>query len=86
MVVNYYGYTQENKTRVAFISLTEKDPESYINEMINQMDIKGWNLIRDTQDSIICEVLDREDYNDFMTDWKQCKKDLAPAKRRGIFN
>ena len=86
MVVNYYGYTEENKTRVAFISISEKDSENYINEMINQMDIKGWNLIRDTQDSIICEVLDKEDYNDFMKDWKQCKKDLAAAKRRGIFN
>ena len=85
MVVNYYGYTENNKTRVAFVSITEKDTESYIEEMINQMDMKGWDLIRDTQDSMICEVLDKEDYNDFMADWKQCKKDLAPAKRRGIF-
>ena len=85
MVVNYYGYTENNKTRIAFISLTEKDPENYINEMMNQMDMKGWNIIRDTQDSMICEVLDKEDYKDFMTDWKQCKKDLAAAKRRGMF-
>ena len=86
MVVNYQGYTEYNKTRVAFISLTEKDPESYINEMMNQKDMKGWNIERDTQDSMICEVLDREDYKYFMEDWKQCKKDLAGAKKRGIFN
>ena len=85
MVVNYYGYTQDNKIRVAFVSITEKDSDSYVNEMIEQMDMKGWNIERDTQDSMICEVLDKEDYNDFMTDWKQCKKDLAPAKRRGMF-
>ena len=85
MVVNYYGYTENNKTRIAFVSITEKDSESYINEMINQMDMKGWNLIRDTQDSMICEVLDKEDYKDFMEDWKQCKKDLQPPKRRGMF-
>ena len=41
--------------------------------------------LENMKDSMICEVLDKEDYNDFMTDWKPCKKDLAGAKKRGMF-
>lgn len=76
-MVVYYGYNQNNRTRVALVSLSEKDSYSYIAEMIDQMKIKGWNIIRDTQYRMVCEVLDKEDYNDFMNDWKECKNEIS---------
>lgn len=86
MRVNYSGMNEENITRVAFIAIDkEVDKKAYIDEMFNQMDMKGWNIEQDTEDSAVCLVEDFEEYKDFMKDWKQCKKDLAPAKRRGIF-
>ena len=87
MRVNYSGMSKDNITRVAFIAL-DKDNKEEINmfkEMINQMDMKGWNIQYDFEDCAICQVLDFDEYKDFMKDWKQCKKDLLAPKRRGMF-
>ncbi len=67
--VEYVG----GKYRQAFISFDEKD-EKRFTRISFLMHIKGWE-IEQCDMSGSCKVFDKDEYNQFMEDWKESKKE-----------
>lgn len=90
MIVRYKGYDPTYKARLAEISfdwhtVEECDEQLRILERIAQlMAIKGWDIEITTGEYGYCKLSDREDYDLFMQDWKECKRAVALWERHGF--
>jgi hypothetical protein len=87
MTVSYKGYDPTYKARLAEISFDwytdeERDEQIRILERIAQiMAIKGWNIEIPTGEYGYCRLANREEYDMFMRDWKECKRAVALWER-----
>ena len=76
MRVTYKGYDSEYNYRVAKINYDDEN-EKNIDLLCNIADLmanRGWNIDIVGCGYACCEVDDRDDFNNFMCDWKECKK------------
>jgi hypothetical protein len=82
MRCTYKGYDNDYNYRVAEISYSDED-EKTVNllcEISDLMSERGWKIDIVGSGYACCEVDDRDDFNNFMEDWKDCKK---IARKRG---
>lgn len=82
LTVQYQGRSELCKYRTATISFDEEDEVKF--ERIQfLMGIYGWNI--DRVDWMgICEVYDRDEYKDFMKDWKDAKHCITLCMKFGL--
>ena len=74
MRVNYKGMDKDYKYRIAEINFEESESEK-VKFMVAAMAERGYRIdIIDTWAA--CEVEDKDEYRDFMKDWKKVKKGL----------
>ena len=83
MIVNYKGIDKEFNYRVAEINFSE-DEIAKVEYITKVMSIKGWEINIVTDGYAVCEVERKEDYKDFMRDWKEVKKSVALWKKFNI--
>ena len=80
MIVNYKGMDADFNYRLAEINFTEDEMEK-VEYMEKEMRIRGWKIDIVTDGYAQCEVTDKEEYKDFMKDWKEVKKSVALLKK-----
>lgn len=83
MRVNYKGMNSEYNYRMAEISYTEKE-ENLMKRIEKVMNIHGWNLNIITDGYASCEVNDKDEYNDFVRDYKDVKKSVKLWEKFGF--
>lgn len=83
MRVNYKGMDSEYNYRMAEISYTEKE-ENLMKRIEKVMNIHGWNLNIITDGYASCEVNDKDEYNDFVRDYKDVKKSVNLWEKFGF--
>lgn len=83
MRVNYKGMDSEYNYRMAEISYTEKE-ENLMKRIEKVMNIHGWNLNIITDGYASCEVNDRDEYNEFVSDYKDVKKSVKLWEKFGF--
>ena len=83
MRVNYKGIDSEYNYRMAEISYTEKE-ENLMKRIEKVMNIHGWNLNIITDGYASCEVNDRDEYNEFVSDYKDVKKSVKLWEKFGF--
>lgn len=74
MRVSYKGMDKNYPYRVAEIYYDEEREQELVDETIDLMK-EWWDIEYVTNEYCICPVEDRDDYNAFMKDWKECKKE-----------
>lgn len=85
MRVNYKGMDRDYNYRVAEISWDDENQkeENAIHRIAYLMEVLGWSIEIVTNGYALCEVDDKEDYTEFMWDWKDCKKSIK-ADHKGV--
>lgn len=80
MKVNYKGMDKELNSR--YVEIYYKDEEfEKVEKLIDLMTVKGWDINNGVMGFATCEIEDKEEYNYFMKDWKEVKKDVALWKK-----
>lgn len=86
MTVSYKGLIKAAKNleyRLAEIEFDQKEFRK-VERIANLMRIKGWEIQLVTEDYAQCEVEDRNEYRDFMRDWKESKKCITECIKFGF--
>lgn len=80
MTVNYKGISEDFNYRIAEINFKEEElaKVEYIAKVMN---IKGYDIEVVTDGYAICEVDGKEEYKEFMKEWKEVKKSVALWKK-----
>ena len=83
MTVNYKGMDADYNYRTAEISFEDKELHT-IERIATTMEIKGYSIDIITDCLAICKVENKEEYNEFMANWKECKKSVKLWEKFGI--
>lgn len=83
MIVTYKGKDADYNYRVAEIGFND-DETSVIERISKLMSIKGWNIEIVTDGYALCKVEDREEYTEFMKDWKAAKRCIMNCIKYGF--
>lgn len=75
MRVSYKGTDTELKCRLAEIGYND-DEETIVRRIAEVMEIRGYSIDMVADGYAQCVVDDRNDYNEFMKEWKACKKSV----------
>ncbi len=84
MTVNYKGMDKDFDYRLAEISFDEDAEQTLMDRIEQVMNIKGWDLSQITNGYASCEVENKDEYNDFVRDYKQVKKSVKSWIRFGF--
>ena len=83
LTVGYEGNRSNSRGyRLAVVSFDEASEEKY-QRISFLMHIKGWEL-EQVDMCGQCEVLDRDEYNEFVADWKEAKKCITNCMKHGF--
>ena len=80
MTVNYKGMDKDFDYRVAEINFDDKEYEK-LNYIAKVIKIKGWYIDIVTNGYAQCKIDNKEEYKDFMKDWKKVKKSVGLWKK-----
>lgn len=83
MTVNYKGFDDNFKYRLAEINFEEMEEKLY-SKLEKAMNIKGWNLQQVTDGYASCEVDSYAEYREFVKDYKEVKKSAKLWMRFGF--
>ena len=83
MRVGYKGVSLGFTHRLAEISFDVSEFKK-VERIACAMKIKGWKVDIVTDEFALCEVDDKEAYNMFMRDWKDCKRVITNCMKYGF--
>jgi len=75
MTVRYVGISENSNNRLAVIGYDEKKEETKVNKVIKKLSEMGWTLAYGEEEEVCYEVWDKEEYKDFVADYKKAKKE-----------
>lgn len=76
MTVSYKGTDANFNYRLAEISFNEDIEQALFNRLAKIMEIKGWEITPVADGYASCKVEDREQYREFVEDYKAVKKSV----------
>jgi hypothetical protein len=74
MTVRYVGRSENSNNRLAIIGYEPKE-EEMANKVLDKMVEYGWKLSYGEEEELCFEVYDREEYREFVSDYKKAKKE-----------
>jgi hypothetical protein len=83
MTVNYKGAERDFNYRLAEISYNENETR-LMQRMEQVLNIRGWNVNIITDGYASCVVEDREEYAEFVKDYKEVKKAVKLWEKFGF--
>jgi hypothetical protein len=86
MKAYYMGKTDDHKFRTVELEYDEyNDTEEVLfNKVVKLMNIKGWDISTGVPGWGCCEVEDRDEFNEFMKDWKDSKHCIKNCAKYGF--